>query len=87
MNMINERRNTADLLQPQCIITDGDAAINAAIKLVWPDTYHLLCIWHIIAKNANDNLKKSIGIENGMRYSSTYSAIMFSIPFLQIFLY
>ena len=47
-----------------CIMTDGDAAIKAAIKIVWPQSIHLLCIWHIITKNASENLKKVVGFEN-----------------------
>ena len=61
--MIREQ-GCSEPLQPQSIMTDGDAAIKAAIKLVWPATYHLLCIWHIIDKNAADTLKKAIGQEN-----------------------
>jgi hypothetical protein len=32
------------LADPHCIMTDGDAAIKAAIKIVWPQSIHLLCI-------------------------------------------
>ena len=49
---------------PNGFISDGDSAIRAARKLVWPDTLHLLCIWHIIGKNAPDNLLKIVGKEN-----------------------
>ena len=49
---------------PYCIMTDSDAAIKAAIKTVWPQSSHLLCLWHIISKNASDNLKKTIGLNN-----------------------
>ena len=60
--MIKEQQYCDDLSHPQCIITDSDAAIKAAIKIAWPSTYHLLCIWHIIFKNATENIKKAIGI-------------------------
>ena len=52
------------LIYPKGIITDGDSAIRAAIRIVWPNTLHLLCIWHIISKNVPDNLNKSLGKEN-----------------------
>ena len=52
------------LSYPHCIMTDGDAEIKAAIKIVWPQSIHLLCIWHVINKNASENLKKAIGVEN-----------------------
>ena len=52
------------LADPHCIMTAGDAAIKAAIKIVWPGSIHLLCIWHLITKNASENLKKAIGVEN-----------------------
>jgi transposase-like protein len=74
--MLREQQQcTSELIQPQCIITDGDAAIKAAIKIVWPLTYHLLCIWHIIDKNATENLKKAIGQENSKQTKLT--AIIF----------
>ena len=29
------------------MITDGDLAMQRAIRVVWPDSKHRLCIWHI----------------------------------------
>ena len=29
------------------VITDGDLAMQRAIRVVWPDSNHRLCIWHI----------------------------------------
>jgi zinc finger SWIM domain-containing protein 3 len=29
------------------VITDGDLAIQKAIRVVWPNSNHRLCIWHI----------------------------------------
>ena len=34
-------------LTPIAIMSDGDPAIAAAVKLVFPETQHLLCIWHL----------------------------------------
>jgi len=44
-------------VQPSVIMTDGDAAIAAAVRIEWQSTTHLLCIWHIIAKNVKSNMK------------------------------
>nr|XP_011468393.1 PREDICTED: protein FAR1-RELATED SEQUENCE 5-like [Fragaria vesca subsp. vesca] len=33
---------------PKTIFTDQDAAMAKAISVVMPDTYHRLCIWHIM---------------------------------------
>ena len=66
--MIRGQLKSTETLQPKSIMTDGDAAIHAAIKLVWPLTNHLLCIWHIIHKNAPDNLKKIMAIENSKKF-------------------
>ena len=71
MEMIDEHRKLSSEEHPQFVMTDGDAAIKAAIKLVWPSSYHLLCIWHIICKNASDNLKKAIGLEHS-KYINTF---------------
>ena len=32
---------------PISMITDGDLAMQRAIRLVWPNSSHRLCIWHI----------------------------------------
>ena len=29
------------------MITDGDLAMQRAIRIVWPNTSHRLCGWHI----------------------------------------
>ena len=42
---------------PISAITDGDHAMAAAIKSVWPDTDHRLCSWHI-EENMTMYLKK-----------------------------
>jgi len=33
--------------RPHIIFTDEDKQMNSALKQEWPDTIHLLCIWHI----------------------------------------
>ena len=39
-------------------MTDGDLAIAAACKIAFPSILHIVCIWHIVAKNAFKNLSK-----------------------------
>ena len=36
-----------DLSPPRTIISDASKAALAAIKLIWPEVPHLLCIWHV----------------------------------------
>ena len=43
---------------PVSVITDGDLAMQRAIGLVWPNSSHRLCIWHIeqnIVRNLHDD--------------------------------
>ncbi|KAF5454663.1 hypothetical protein F2P56_024311 [Juglans regia] len=35
---------------PKAIVTDQDRAIKAAIGLVFPDSHHRYCLWHIMRK-------------------------------------
>jgi zinc finger SWIM domain-containing protein 3 len=32
---------------PISVITDGDLAMQKAIRVVWPNSNHRLCMWHI----------------------------------------
>jgi zinc finger SWIM domain-containing protein 3 len=46
---------------PVSVITDGDLAMQRAIRLVWPNSSHRLCIWHIeqnIVRNVKDDVVK-----------------------------
>ncbi|CAH9095465.1 unnamed protein product [Cuscuta epithymum] len=43
---------------PISVVTDGDVAMREAIKLVFPDSTHRLCAWHL-NKNACENVKNS----------------------------
>ena len=43
---------------PSCFSTDREMALLNALALVFPDSHHLLCIWHI-NKNFITQLKKS----------------------------
>jgi zinc finger SWIM domain-containing protein 3 len=33
--------------KPQTILTDEDAAMAKAIKIVLPDSHHRICVWHM----------------------------------------
>jgi len=35
---------------PSFIVTDEDASMRAAIDVVFPNTTHRLCMWHIMKK-------------------------------------
>ena len=70
----------ASIPYPNGFISDGDTAIRAAKKLVWPDTLHLLCIWHIIAKNAPDNLIKVVGKDNCKFQSFDFPSNAITLP-------
>ncbi|XP_057415359.1 protein FAR1-RELATED SEQUENCE 5-like [Lotus japonicus] len=41
---------------PTSVITDGDKAMKKAIEIVFPNSYHRLCAWHLI-QNATRNIK------------------------------
>uniref|UniRef100_A0A151UDJ3 Protein FAR1-RELATED SEQUENCE 5 n=1 Tax=Cajanus cajan TaxID=3821 RepID=A0A151UDJ3_CAJCA len=43
---------------PKTVVTDGDGAMREAIKHVFPDTCHRLCVRHL-HKNACENVKSS----------------------------
>jgi zinc finger SWIM domain-containing protein 3 len=46
---------------PISVITDGDLAMQRAIKVVWSDTVHKLCVWHIqenIVRHLSDDAVK-----------------------------
>ena len=43
------------------VITDGDLAMQRAIRVVWPNANHTLCVWHIeqnIVRNLHDDKVK-----------------------------
>ncbi|XP_045792086.1 protein FAR1-RELATED SEQUENCE 5-like [Trifolium pratense] len=44
--------------RPKVVVTDGDGAMREAIKEVFPDSTHRLCVWHL-NKNAGENVKNS----------------------------
>ena len=41
---------------PSTIFTDQCAAMSAAIRIVFPNTRHRLCLWHIFQNNAAKHL-------------------------------
>ena len=46
--------------QPIVLFTDADPALNAAIPLQFPNSYHAHCIYHI-GQNLPKNLKAKLG--------------------------
>ncbi|KAG2611857.1 hypothetical protein PVAP13_4KG238925 [Panicum virgatum] len=51
---------------PQCILTDQDSSMAAAISRVFPNTQHRLCQWHMI-KKYRDELKKLYKEHEGLK--------------------
>ncbi|KAF5451893.1 hypothetical protein F2P56_026951 [Juglans regia] len=43
-------RNCMDGIAPKSIITDQDRAMKNAIAIVFPETRHRFCLWHILKK-------------------------------------
>ena len=46
---------------PISVTTDGDLAMQRAIRIVWPNTSHRLCGWHIeqnLVRNIHDDKVK-----------------------------
>ncbi|KAF5468417.1 hypothetical protein F2P56_012569, partial [Juglans regia] len=43
-------KNCMDGIAPKAIITDQDRAMKNAIAIVFPETRHRLCLWHILKK-------------------------------------
>ena len=41
---------------PSVLVTDGDEVMREAIKAVFPETTHQLCVWHF-QKNVTANIK------------------------------
>ena len=48
-------------LEPKTIFSDGDRAIAAAIKEVFPNTKHNLCMWHFKSACLRDFGLNSLG--------------------------
>lgn len=47
-------------ISPSVLVTDGDPAVNAAVMVQFPDTFHMHCIWHI-SQNLPKQLKGKLG--------------------------
>ena len=51
---------------PVSVITDGDLAMQRAISVVWPNSPHRLCGWHIevnlVPNVHNDTPKDAFGV-------------------------
>ncbi|CAD6226740.1 unnamed protein product [Miscanthus lutarioriparius] len=51
---------------PVSVIIDGDLAVQRTIELVWPNSSHRVCIWHI-EQNIVRNLHND-GVKDDFRY-------------------
>ena len=58
--------------QPKTIITNQDQAIGNAIKNVFPNTRHRLCLWHI-SKNAPSHLG---GLNSNREFHNLFNKCM-----------
>jgi hypothetical protein len=48
-------------VKAEVVITDGDKAIASAVGTVFPDSYHMMCVWHFernVLKNLRNVLKQ-----------------------------
>ncbi|XP_025702657.1 protein FAR1-RELATED SEQUENCE 5-like [Arachis hypogaea] len=48
---------------PSVVVTDGDDAIIAAVRKVFPDTTHRLCAWHLqknVTSNGNEHMFRDL---------------------------
>ncbi|KAK9676212.1 hypothetical protein RND81_11G061800 [Saponaria officinalis] len=65
--------------QPLVIVSDRDMALKKAILVVFPQSIHLLCIWHI-QKNIVAKCKSHfIRDEDWEMFLSTWSAVMYAV--------
>ncbi|KAF3627268.1 hypothetical protein FXO37_29946 [Capsicum annuum] len=67
----------------QKFITDKDPAINLAVSLVMPQTYHRLCIWHL-----GQNVYKHLGhiFRAHKSFQSDFSKLLFDYEYEADFL-
>ncbi|KAJ1442767.1 Zinc finger, PMZ-type [Sesbania bispinosa] len=56
--------------EPIFVITDGDMAMRNAIRKVFPDSPHRLCVWHLI-RNATSNVANT-------DFTSSFSQCLFN---------
>ena len=63
----------ATSISPKVLVTDGDPAVNAAVMVQFPDTFHMHCIWHI-TQNLPKQLKGKLGSSFGKFMKDFYTA-------------
>jgi hypothetical protein len=47
-------------ISPRVFVTDSDPAVSSAVATLFPDTFHMHCIWHI-GQNLPKQLKGKLG--------------------------
>jgi len=63
-----------DNLQPKVLFTDSDLAIIAAVQVVYPQTCHLLCIYHLL-----ENIKKKARFKLRSEAASSFVTDFYTI--------
>lgn len=58
-------------IEPQVIMTDMDPAMDAACQIIYKNTYHIHCIWHL-SQNLPRRLKAKLGTENFKSFLSDF---------------
>ncbi|KAK9676759.1 hypothetical protein RND81_11G098300 [Saponaria officinalis] len=72
------REMVDSLFEPMVIVSDREGALMKAISIVFPQTTHLLCIWHI-QKNIVAKCKKQFAEdEDWDMFMSTWNAVMYA---------
>jgi len=65
LEVLNSLIQSHQIARPQVIITDYDKALKRALRAVFNDSQHQLCIWHIMKNVAFNTKKKWVGSLDG----------------------
>ena len=57
--------------QPRVILTDMDPAMTAACQIIYKDTYHIHCIWHM-SQNLPKRLKHKLGATDFKTFNTDF---------------
>ncbi|KAK9723481.1 hypothetical protein RND81_05G001500 [Saponaria officinalis] len=76
LQMFREMVNSS--FEPMVIVSDREGALMKAISIVFPQTTHLLCIWHIQKNNVAKCKKQFAEDEDWDMFMSTWNAVMYA---------
>jgi hypothetical protein len=65
LEVLNSLIQSHQIARPQVIITDYDKALKRALRAVFNDSQHQLCIWHIMKNVAFNTKRKWVGSLDG----------------------